>query len=173
MLFIKQTEDSERWRKESRAAVNTGTQGTTWPWVLWVFFVPLISQMWSWRASNLEIPQAQKPDVSIQSQEEGQPTETGSCTGEGNGDPLQCSCLEIPRDRGAWWAAVYGVAQSRTRLKRLRSSSSSRETGNFQLARVLLYPNSTGERRASPLPLAANAASGVGFLPLACWNKSP
>ena len=39
--------------------------------------------------------------------------------GEGNGNPLQCSCLENPRDRGAWWAAVYGVAQSRTRLKRL------------------------------------------------------
>ena len=45
-----------------------------------------------------------------------------SCTGEGNGNPLQCSCLE--KDRGAWWAAVYGVAQSRTRLKRLSSSSS-------------------------------------------------
>ena len=41
------------------------------------------------------------------------------------GNPLQCSCLENPRDRGAWWAAVYGVAQSRTRLKRLSSSSSS------------------------------------------------
>ena len=40
-----------------------------------------------------------------------------SCTGEGNGNPLQCSCLENPRDGGAWWAAVYGVAQSRTRLK--------------------------------------------------------
>ena len=37
--------------------------------------------------------------------------------GEGNGNPLQCSCLENPRDRGAWWAAVYGVAQSQTRLK--------------------------------------------------------
>ena len=48
-----------------------------------------------------------------------------SCTGEGNGNPLQCSCLENPRDGGAWWAVVYGVAQSRTRLKRLRSSSSS------------------------------------------------
>ena len=45
--------------------------------------------------------------------------------GEGNGTPLQCSCLENPRDGGAWWAAVYGVAQSRTRLKRLSSSSSS------------------------------------------------
>ena len=44
--------------------------------------------------------------------------------GEGNGNPLQCSCLENPRDGGAWQAAVYGVAQSRTRLKRLSSSSS-------------------------------------------------
>ena len=48
-----------------------------------------------------------------------------SCTGEGNGNPLQCSCLENPRDGTAWWAAVYGVSQSRTRLKRLSSSSSS------------------------------------------------
>ena len=40
-----------------------------------------------------------------------------SCIGEGNGNPLQCSCLENPRDGGAWWAAVYGVTQSRTRLK--------------------------------------------------------
>ena len=47
-----------------------------------------------------------------------------SCTGEGNGNPLQCSCLENPRDGQAWWAAVYGVAQSRTRLKWLSSSSS-------------------------------------------------
>ena len=48
-----------------------------------------------------------------------------SCTGEGNGNPLQCSSLENPRDGRAWWAAVYGVAQSRTRLKWLSSSSSS------------------------------------------------
>ena len=40
-----------------------------------------------------------------------------SCIGEGNGNPLQCSCLENPRDRGAWWEAVYGVAQSWTQLK--------------------------------------------------------
>ena len=55
-----------------------------------------------------------------------------SCIGERNGNPLQCSCLENPRDGGAWWAAVYGVAQSRTRLKRLSSSSSH------------YYPHSTG-----------------------------
>ena len=48
-----------------------------------------------------------------------------SCIGEGNSNPLQCSCLENPRDRGAWWAAIYGVTQSRTRLKWLSSSSSS------------------------------------------------
>ena len=47
-----------------------------------------------------------------------------SCIGEGNGNPLQYSCLENPKDGGAWWAAVYGVTQSQTRLKRLNSSSS-------------------------------------------------
>ena len=47
-----------------------------------------------------------------------------SCIGEGNGNPLQYSCLENPRDRGAWWAAVYGISQSQTWLKRLSSSSS-------------------------------------------------
>ena len=47
--------------------------------------------------------------------------------GEGTGNPLQCSCLENPRDGEAWWAAVYGVAQSRTRLKRFSSSSSMKD----------------------------------------------
>ena len=60
-----------------------------------------------------------------------------SCIGGGNGDPLQCSYLENPRDGGAWWAAVYGVAQSRTRLKRLSSSSSSMHAKSFQLCPTL------------------------------------
>ena len=60
-----------------------------------------------------------------------------SCIGEGNGNPLQCSCLENPRDGGAWWAAVSGVTQSRTRLKRLSSSSSSPFSGS-QL--IVHYP---------------------------------
>ena len=51
-----------------------------------------------------------------------------SCIGEGNGNPLQCSCLENPRDGGAWWAAIYGVAQCRTQLTRLSSSSSSKRS---------------------------------------------
>ena len=55
-----------------------------------------------------------------------------SCIGEGNGNPLQCSCLENPREGGAWWAAVYGVAQSQTWLKRLSSSCSKWNIVNLQ-----------------------------------------
>ena len=55
-----------------------------------------------------------------------------SCIGEGNGNPLQCSCLENPREGGAWWAATYGVAQSQTRLKWLSSM-------NAKLTRVILW----------------------------------
>ena len=59
---------------------------------------------------------------------------TTSSIGKGNGNPLQCSCLENPRDRGAWWAAVYGVAQSWTWLKRLSSSSiHNSEDRNFKI----------------------------------------
>ena len=68
--------------------------------------------------------------------------------GEGDGDPLQCSCLENPRDGGAWWAAVYGVAQSRTHLKWLSSSSSSMlyhrgyaNLHSYQLLRVPFSPH--------------------------------
>ena len=59
-----------------------------------------------------------------------------SCIGEENGNPLQCSCLENPRDGEGWWAAIYGVAQSRTRLKQLSSSSNEQgiqiREGNYQ-----------------------------------------
>ena len=58
-----------------------------------------------------------------------------SCIGEENGNPLQCSCLENPRDGGAWWAAVYRVAQGQTRLKWFSSSSNSMKSGR----RWLLY----------------------------------
>ena len=50
-----------------------------------------------------------------------------SCIGEENGNPLQCSCLENPRDWGAWWADVYGVTQSQTRLKQLSSKEGERQ----------------------------------------------
>ena len=63
-----------------------------------------------------------------------------SCIGEGNGNPLQCSCLENARDGGAWWAAVYSVAQSRTQLKQLSSSSSSRVPSYFLSIPIQLSP---------------------------------
>ena len=62
-----------------------------------------------------------------------------TCIGEGNGNPLQCSCLESPRDGGAWWAAVYGVAQSRTRLKRLSSSKDLLTLGNKEIVNWLFW----------------------------------
>ena len=62
-----------------------------------------------------------------------------SCIGEGNGNPLQCSCLENPRDGGAWWAVVSGVAQSRTQLKRLSSSSSSKDAFSNQEEEIVLH----------------------------------
>ena len=66
-----------------------------------------------------------------------------SCIGEGNGNPLQSSCLENPRDGEAWWAAVYGVTQSRTRLKRLSSSSSS----------IIMMPKIGKTENYRPIPL--------------------
>ena len=88
-----------------------------------------------------------------------------SCIGEGNGNPLQCSCLENPRDRGAWWAAVYGVAQSRTRLKWLSSSSSSSSRGGpYALARDLLSPSSK---------LAMGHLFGYPFIDISHSDYSP
>ena len=76
--------------------------------VLLFYFLP-ISTFWT-RLSRGDGQEIQEPSL---------------WAGEGNGNPLQCSCLENPRDGGAWWAAIYGVAQSRTWLKRLSSSRSS------------------------------------------------
>jgi len=62
-----------------------------------------------------------------------------SCIGEGNGNPLQCSCLENPRDRGARWAAVYGVAQSQTRRKQLSSSKHTQFLMKYSWSTILCY----------------------------------
>ena len=76
-----------------------------------------------------------------------------SCIGEGNGNPLQCSCLENPRDGGAWWAATYGVAQSQTRLKRLSSSSSRSKVGGFSGGSVVKNtPAKAGDMSSIPGP---------------------
>ena len=63
-----------------------------------------------------------------------------SRVGEGNGNPLQCSCLENPRDWGAWWAAIYGIAQSRTQLRWLSSSSSSVKESACQCRKHVFNP---------------------------------
>ena len=82
------------------------------------------------------------------------------CIGEGNGNPLQCSCLENPRDGGAWWAAVYGVAQSRTRLKRLSRCACAQS-----LSRVQLF--------VTPWTVAYQAPPSMGFSRQECWSGLP
>ena len=82
-----------------------------------------------------------------------------SCIGEGNGNPLQCSCLENPRDGGAWWAAVYGVAQSQTRLKWLSSSSSIRTyISYYNIIQRILHALKIlcGHLFISPFPISGN-----------------
>ena len=98
-----------------------------------------------------------------------------ACIGEGNGNPLQCSCLENPRDGGAWWAAVYGVLQSRTWLKRL-SSSSSIETHHYHdhpfylLHGLTLSPlpllSKTGKKESRNLRIPDNTHNIVWFISL-------
>ena len=92
-----------------------------------------------------------------------------SCIGEGNGNPLQCSCLENPRDGGAWWAAVCGVAQSRTQLKRLSSSSSSsRATKGFPGDVVVKDPptNAGDLRDVDSIPGSGRSPAGEHSNPL-------
>ena len=79
-----------------------------------------------------------------------------SCIGERNGNPLQCSCMENPRDGGAWWAAVYGVVQSRTRLKRLSSSRAAKVWG--AAGSVGALPGS----RPTPTTQGEEASAGAG-----------
>ena len=83
-----------------------------------------------------------------------------SCIGEGNGNPLQCSCLENPRHRGAWLASVYGVAQSRTRLRRLSSSSSISSSSSS--SDIWGFPGGTVVKN---LPPNAEDAGDTGSIP--------
>ena len=102
-----------------------------------------------------------------------------SCIGEGNGDPLQCSCLENPRDRGAWWAAVYGVTQSGTRLKRLSSSSICERRLPWWLSgkestchgRTLRFDPWVGRGMATPLPGGGAWQPTPVFLPRESYGQ--
>ena len=79
------------------------------------------SSVLAWRIPGTGEPGG-LPSMGSQSQTQLKRLTLHACIGEGHGNPLQYSCLENPRDRGAWWAAVYGVTQNRTRLKQLSSS---------------------------------------------------
>ena len=93
---------------------------------------------------------------------------------QGNGNPLRCSCLENPRDGEVWWAAVYGVAQSQTRLKRL--SSSSRLHNTFYCAPSIVHPSSSLSWNSSMSSISRHKTpllySTNGFLKMffkICW----
>ena len=86
----------------------------------------------------------------------------GRSPGEGNGSPLQYSCLENPMDRGAWWATVHGVAQSRTRLKRLSSSSSNLPHMHTHVIRLIISSaTENGEILYSPQKTRPGANCGI------------
>ena len=117
-----------------------------------------------------KIPWAEEPGgCSPRGHEESDTTErlhfhfSLSCIREGNGNPLHCSCLENPRDRGAWWAAVYGVAQSQTWLKWLSSSNS--DSQNVILRqRVSITWGPDGDKLSDPIPhLLSQKQNGAGL----------
>ena len=77
----------------------------------------------AWKIPWTEEPGRLQSMESLKVGHDGETSLSLACIGEGNGSPLQCSCLENPSDGRAWWAAVYGVSQSQTRLKQLSSNS--------------------------------------------------
>ena len=94
--------------------------------VSFIFYIPHVSEIiWHLSLSVWLISLSVIPSKCIYVVTSGKVSSFIRLSRKGNGSPLQCSCLENPRDSGAWWAAVYGVTQSRTQLKRLSSSSSS------------------------------------------------
>ena len=93
-----------------------------------------------------------------------------SCIGEGNGNPLQCSCLENPRDGGSWWAAVYGVTQSWTRLKWLSSSSSGTANGMVTLGNSLYMCGSGVSNSVTLWTVAHQAPLSMGFSRQDYWS---
>jgi len=102
------------------------------------------------------------------------------CIGEGNGNPLQYSCMENPRDRGAWWVAVYGVTHSQIWLKRLSSSSSSRNSAWYKMFNkcYLPFPYFTNEEtdihRGEGVCLHNSGSHSLlqGFFPIQGSNPS-
>ena len=102
-------------REQSKPRVRSFIGFLRKPRNISLFLSPLLSYRWlrTTRFQSIKGPQQRATVHGV----------TKSWIGEGNGNPLQCSCLENPREGGAWWASVYGVAQIRTRLKWLSSSN--------------------------------------------------
>ena len=101
-----------------------------------------------------------------------------SCIGEGKGNTLECSCFENPRDGGSWWAAVSGVAQSRTRLNRLSSSSSSQfpEVNSLKQGICLIFHHiaqNFGYKSTEERSLLHPGCMLNGFLPLRFVSFNP
>ena len=92
-------------------------------WYIWWTPLATYSSTLAWKLAWMEEPGRLQSMGSLRVGYDWTTSLSLSCIGEGNGNPLQCSCLENPRDWGAWWAAVYGDAQSRTWLKWLSSSN--------------------------------------------------
>ena len=105
-----------------RRSLNHWTTRDAPHFLYYQLMVPHSSTL-AWKVPWTEEPGRLQSMGSLRVRHDWAPSLSLSCSGEGNGTPLQCSCLENPRDGGSRWAAVYGVAQSRTRLKRLSSSS--------------------------------------------------
>ena len=106
-----------------------------------------------------------------------------SCIGEGNGNPLQCSCLENPRDGGAWWAAVYGVAQSRTRLRQQQQQQQQQHLWLWVSAPTEFSPFIAPPVWAVPGPSAScdtlwtppylcHSERTSAWLPVSLWQKN-
>ena len=95
-----------------------------------------------------------------------------ACIGEGNGNPLQCSCLENPRDGGAWWAAVYGVVQSQTRLKQLSSRKKTMAPHSSTLAREILWMEEPGRLQSmGSLGVGQDWETSLSFFTFMHWRR--
>ena len=104
------------------------------------------SSVLAWRISRMEEPGGLQSMRSLRVGHDWATSLSLSCIGEGNGNPLQCSCMENPRDGGAWWEAIYGVAQSWTRLKWLSSIHSREDNVLYSLLTLMwishhVWPN--------------------------------